>query len=94
MSDLSKMEIHVNKTTNTVRFISVMLMCVTAAFLVGASYGDATLTGEIITLIVLLFLFGLSLMFVSELYWKILKKYGSTEERLLYFYNTDKKRYE
>lgn len=94
MVDLSKIEIHVNKTTNTLRIFSILITSVTVAFLSGLSFSGNILSSLVIIISALLILFGIFLMFVSELYWKILKKYGSTEERLFYFYNADKKTYE
>ncbi len=94
MSNLSQMEIHINKATNTLRIFSVLIVCITVAFLLGLSIGENKIPALIIAMIFSLLGFGLALMIVSEVFWKVLKKFGTTEERLFYFYNSDKKRYD
>lgn len=93
MKNLSQMEIHFNKIANTIRILSVLIICITTAFLLGVSIGENGIPSLISKLIYFLLGVGLSLMVVSEVLWKIIKKFGKTEERLFYFYNSDKKTY-
>lgn len=94
MNNLSQMEIHINKATNTIRIFSILTICITVAFLLGISIGDNKIHVLIIAMIFSILGFGISLMIISEVFWKILIKFGSTEERLFYFYNFDKKRFD
>ena len=94
MKSLAQMELHLNKTTNTIRILSVLIICITATFILGVSIGETKLPSIINRMIFFILGSGITLMIISEILWKIIKKYGNTEERLFYFYNHDKNLYE
>lgn len=94
MKNITNLEININKTTNTLRFFSVLLVVSAVMFFLGASSTQKPLPFLYILLISSLLVSGFLLAIVSEIYWKMLKKFGATEERLMYFYNADKKIYE
>lgn len=94
MDNLGRLEVNVNKTANTLLIIGVFLICIPLAFSLGASLNENNLPTKINLLISALLALGSAFIIVSEILWRILKKYGTTEERLFYLYNSDNKRFE
>lgn len=90
----SKLEDNLNKLANTARFAGLLTLTMVMGVFIGLSQGG--LSGEAYLLAVMLGLgaFGLSAVFFGELSWRLILKYGSSERRLFYFYNHDRKRFE
>lgn len=87
-----KLEEHINKTSNTLRIVSAILLAVGLfPIMRSALAGSFSFDGEF-SVYAALVAIGITLQLVSAYLWKLIQKYGDPDDRLIYFYDHKKKR--
>lgn len=90
----SKLEENFNKLANTAKFAGLLTLTMVMGVFIGLSQGGLLEEAFLLAVLLGLGAFGLSAILFGELSWRLILKYGSSERRLFYFYNHDRKRFE
>jgi len=86
MTDLEK---HTNKMSNTLRLTGIMLCVSSAIGFVTASKSMVTFVNLEIFVLAMIFVVGTCLIVVSSLQWGLIKRFGTSEARMIYFFDND-----
>lgn len=86
MKDVPQLEEHLNKMSNTLKVVGVILT-ITAICVLATSYGSSDPSTELMALVFsYVGTVGLCAVFFSEITWRLILLFGVSETRMLYFY--------
>ncbi len=90
---MTQLEEHANKLSNTLRLVGVFLVTVSVVALVAISGTDQTNSSILLGFLLCLAVSGIVGLTISSALWRLILKYGISEQRMLYFYDPELKRY-
>jgi hypothetical protein len=94
LSEVSDLELHLNKLSNTLRFIGLLVSTMAVGVFIGLS--SSGLEGEraLVLFLSAMGTAGLCAISFGEMGWRLILKHGVSEQRFFYFFNSDRKKFE